>query len=164
MAGQIVSLCMRAVITAAATLMLALPLPAAIDTYTFATPEQQARYLALGKELRCPKCDGQSIGDSNAPIANDLRAVIYEQLQNGRSDGQIVDFMEQRYGEFVLYKPKMSGKTLGLWLAPLFFIAIGIGTLLMIVMRSRRRSVVEADAELSAEERARLQKILERGN
>ena len=147
-----------------ATLMLTLPLRAAIDTYTFATPGQQVRYLTLGKELRCPKCDGQSIGDSNAPIANDLRAVIYEQLQKGMTDEQIIDFMVQRYGEFVLYKPKMSGKTLGLWLGPLVFMVIGIVTLVMIIMSSRRRSIAQADEELSSEERARLQKILERGN
>ncbi|CAM3696526.1 cytochrome c-type biogenesis protein [Parendozoicomonas haliclonae] len=143
----------------ALTFMVAVPSQAAIDTWTFENPEQQERYYTLGKELRCPKCDGQSIGDSNAPIANDLRGVIYEKLQAGQTDEQIVDFMVDRYGEFVLYKPRMEGKTLWLWLGPFLFVLIGFVVLLVVIRRSRSTGPAVV-TELSDEERERLNQLL----
>ncbi len=148
---------------ALALVILSLPVHGAIDTYTFTDSELQNRYYQLGRELRCPKCDGQSIGDSNAPIANDLRAVIYEQLQSGMSDTDIVNFMVQRYGEFVLYRPKMSGKTLALWLTPFFFLLLGVVTL-VVVIRGRRQRAAEKYDELSPSERERLEQILTRSD
>ncbi len=148
---------------ALAWVILSLPVHGAIDTYTFTDSELQNRYYQLGRELRCPKCDGQSIGDSNAPIANDLRAVIYEQLQSGMSDTDIVNFMVQRYGEFVLYRPKMSGKTLALWLTPFLFLLLGVVTL-VVVIRGRRQRAAEKYDELSPSERERLEQILTRSD
>ena len=141
-------------------LSLAQPLQASIDIWQFQNPEQQQRYYSLTRELRCPKCDGQSIGDSNAPIANDLRGVIYEQLQSGMNDRQIVDFMVDRYGEFVLYRPRMEGKTLWLWLGPILFALIGFGALAAIIIRSRKRSVSVSAPELDEQERERLNRLL----
>lgn len=162
--GRISSVVRRVAVTVILSLPGLSPLAhGAIDTYTFTDSELQNRYYQLGRELRCPKCDGQSIGDSNAPIANDLRAVIYEQLQGGMSDTDIVNFMVQRYGEFVLYRPKMSGKTLALWLTPFFFVVLGAISLVVIV-RGRRQRAAEKYDELTPEEQERLQQILARSN
>ncbi|WP_281648253.1 cytochrome c-type biogenesis protein [Parendozoicomonas sp. Alg238-R29] len=112
---------------------------AAIDTFTFDDEATQERYKVLVKELRCPKCDGQSIGDSNAPIANDLRRLIFKQLESGATDRQVVDFMVDRYGEFVLYRPKTTGKTQWLWYGPIAFGVVGFLVLVTVVVRSRRQ-------------------------
>ncbi|MCY4471851.1 MAG: cytochrome c-type biogenesis protein CcmH [Kistimonas sp.] len=110
---------------------------AAIDTWIFDSDQQEQRYRTLVSELRCPKCEGQSIGDSNAPVANDLRGVVYRQLKQGWTDQQIADFMVERYGEFVLYRPRMGGSTLLLWCAPLVFFALALSTVIWIASRTR---------------------------
>ncbi len=133
---------------------------ASIDTWTFESPEMQSRYTTLTHELRCPKCDGQSIGGSNAPIANDLREVVFNKIQAGESDEQIVDFMVDRYGEFVLYKPRVEGKTLLLWYLPVGFAGVGFIIFLFVVLRSRRTRNEPETAELDAEERERVEKLL----
>ena len=92
---------------------------AVIETYEFSSPELEQRYQDLSAELRCPKCQNQNIADSNAPIAQDLRRLLYEQLEAGADDEQIRDDMVSRYGEFVRYRPRFSGATAILWLAPI---------------------------------------------
>ena len=92
---------------------------AAIDTYEFADDAERARFRELTQELRCPKCQNQDIADSNAPIATDLRREIYRMLGEGKSNQQIIDFMVDRYGDFVRYKPALTGKTAVLWFGPL---------------------------------------------
>src|SRR5258705_3033992 len=87
----------------------------------------EGRARALSKELRCMVCQNQSIDDSDAPLARDLRVLVRERLQAGDSDGQVIDFLVARYGEFVLLKPRMSAHTLLLWLAP--FAVLFIATL-----------------------------------
>ncbi|MCL6271652.1 cytochrome c-type biogenesis protein CcmH [Sansalvadorimonas sp. 2012CJ34-2] len=135
---------------------------ATIDTWDFETPEQQKRYITLTEELRCPKCDGQSIGGSNAPIANDLREVVYNKLVNGESDQDIVDFMVDRYGEFVLYRPRATGKTFWLWAGPFLFFGIGLVVLLVIIQRSRKMQKQPAvNKGLTEEERRRVQQLLD---
>ena len=84
---------------------------AAIDTYEFKNDAERDRFRELTKELRCPKCQNQDIADSNAPIAADLRREIFRMLGEGKSNQQIVDFMVDRYGDFVRYKPALSGRT-----------------------------------------------------
>ena len=91
---------------------------AVIETYEFSSPELEQRYQDLSAELRCPKCQNQNIADSNAPIAKDLRKLLYQQLEEGASDEEIRDHMVARYGEFVRYRPSFSGATVILWLAP----------------------------------------------
>lgn len=98
---------------------------AVVETYEFSDPEYELRYHQLVDELRCPKCQNQTISDSDAPIAKDLRRRLYEELETGASDQDIVDGMVLRYGEFVRYKPAKTGVTLWLWLAPWFFLASG---------------------------------------
>ena len=117
-------------------------------------PKLEARARVLSQELRCMVCQNQSIDDSDAPLARDLRLLVRERLEKGDSDKQVLDFLVARYGNFVLLKPPIEPATLLLWgLSPLVLI-IGIGAL--IVMARRRRSVVLESEALTAEERRRL--------
>ncbi len=116
-------------------LLFALP-AAAIDTdKAFDDPVLQARYEKLIEEVRCLKCQNQNIRDSNAFLASDLRREIRRMLAEGMSDDEIFDFLVARYGEFALYRPRMQGKTLVLWLAPLLLLVAGGGTLFVILRR-----------------------------
>ncbi len=146
---------------AAIALCLLLPLgtSASIDTWEFDDPAQFDRYKVLTEELRCPKCQNQNIADSNAPIANDLRAEVYRMLQTGQSNEQIVDFMLDRYGDFVLYKPRLSAGTLLLWFGPLLFLVAG-GVTLFVIIRRNRETTLQAD-NLTAAEKDRLKQLLE---
>lgn len=126
---------MRALLIA--LLILFSPSLWAIDPLPFADGEQEERFRVLVAELRCVQCQNQNLADSDALIAKDLRKEIFEQMQAGRSDEEIVDFLVERYGEFVLYRPEFSGKNLLLWLGPLLIVVFGgIG----IVMHMRRRA------------------------
>ncbi|GAB1618780.1 cytochrome c-type biogenesis protein [Pseudomonas sp. NGC7] len=152
---------------AAAVLGLALGLGvagvarAAIDTYQFRDDAERERYQQLTKELRCPKCQNQDIADSNAPIAADLRREIFRMLGEGKNNEQIVDFMVDRYGDFVRYKPALSGRTWLLWFGPGILLAGGFVVLLVIVRR-RRGAAAQGEHELSVDERERLAKLLEK--
>jgi len=91
---------------------------AATDTYPFADGEQQQRFQRLSEQLRCVVCQNESLAESDAPLAHDLRKQIYNMLQQQKTDQQITAYLVSRYGEFVLLKPIFSWKTAGLWLAP----------------------------------------------
>ncbi|MDU9389238.1 cytochrome c-type biogenesis protein [Pseudomonas japonica] len=134
---------------------------AAIDTYQFADEAERERYRELTKELRCPKCQNQDIADSNAPIAADLRREIFRMLGEGKSNQQIVDFMVDRYGDFVRYKPALTAKTWLLWFGPAALLLGGIGVMAVIV-RKRRVPAGNGSADLSSEERERLAKLLDK--
>jgi cytochrome c-type biogenesis protein CcmH len=111
----------------------------AIDTgRAFEDPEQQARYELLIKDLRCLVCQNQSIADSNATLASDLRREVREMMVAGQSDQQIRDFMTARYGDFVLYRPPVSPRTWLLWSAPVLLLLGGLGIAAMVVMRRTR--------------------------
>ncbi|MEM7501065.1 MAG: cytochrome c-type biogenesis protein [Pseudomonadota bacterium] len=120
------------------SLVLMLPLSAlAIDTgAAFEDPKMQARYESLIDEVRCVVCQNQTIKDSNVFLASDLRREIRRLMSEGKSDSEIKDFLVSRYGEFVLYRPRMQGKTLMLWIAPLFLVALGLFAITRVV-RSR---------------------------
>ncbi|MFC6338899.1 cytochrome c-type biogenesis protein CcmH [Pseudomonas sp. CCM 7891] len=134
---------------------------AAIDTYEFAKDGDRERFRELTKELRCPKCQNQDIADSNAPIAADLRKEIFRMLGEGKDNQQIIDFMVDRYGEFVRYKPALTGKTALLWFGPAGLLLAGVVVMAVIV---RRRRVVPTDGSdsLSASERQRLDQLLDK--
>jgi cytochrome c-type biogenesis protein CcmH len=118
--------------------------------------EQRARGLA--KQLRCLVCQNQSIDDSDAELAHDLRALVREQLQAGASDQEILAFLTARYGDFVLLKPPVEPATWGLWFGPLALLLVaGAG---IVVYLRRRPSAAAASAPLSAEERARLDALM----
>lgn len=133
---------------------------AAIDTYEFAKDGDRERFRELTKELRCPKCQNQDIADSNAPIAADLRKQIYTQMAAGKSNQQIVDYMVDRYGEFVRYKPEVSERTWLLWFGPAALLGLGVIIIGAIVVR-RRRPAAATSTTLSAEEQARLDQLLD---
>ena len=133
---------------------------AAIDAYSFKDDAQRARYTELTRELRCPKCQNQDIADSNAPIAADLRREIYRMLGEGQSNPQIIDFMVQRYGEFVRYKPALNAHTWLLWFGPAGLLLAGMLVIGVVVSR-RRGQRGEHDSALSEEERKRLAYLLD---
>lgn len=135
---------------------------AAIDTYEFANDAERDRFRELTKELRCPKCQNQDIADSNAPIATDLRREIYRMLGEGKDNQQILDFMVARYGDFVLYKPALTSKTAVLWFGPLALLVGGLVVIGVIVGRRRRTGQVAGSDTLSAEERKRLDTLLDK--
>jgi len=122
----------------------------AIDTdKAFDDPELQARYEHIIEEVRCLKCQNQSIKDSNAFLAGDLRREIRRMLTEGKTDDEIYDFLVTRYGEFALYRPRMSGKTLVLWIAPIALLLAG-GFVLVNILR--RRMAMPIDGDAAAEE------------
>ena len=134
---------------------------AAIDTYEFAKEGDRERFRELTKELRCPKCQNQDIADSNAPIAADLRREIFRMLGEGKDNQQIIDFMVDRYGDFVRYKPALTGKTAILWFGPLVLLVGGFVVIGVIVGRRRTQRATRTDT-LSAEERQRLDTLLDK--
>lgn len=141
-------------------LTLSLGAHAAIDTYEFKDEAARQRYRTLTEELRCPKCQNQNIADSDAPIAMDLRREIHRMLGEGKSNEEIVDFLVARYGDFVRYNPPVNARTWLLWYGPWVLLASGLGVLALIVLRRRRPSASGQGADLSAEERARLDQLL----
>jgi len=122
-----------------------------------ADPALEARVNALAEELRCLVCQNQTLADSNAPLAVDLRNQIRERLQQGASERDIIDFMVERYGDFVPYRPPFKAATLLLWIGPMLLMIAGLAALYYRLAR-RRREV--AKPELSGEERARAAALL----
>ena len=118
----------------------------------------EKRVTALSAELRCLVCQNQSLADSNADLAVDLRRQIREQLGSGRSERDVLDFMVQRYGDFVLYRPPLKASTVLLWIGP--FLLLGLGIVLLI---RRIRSTNRQAPPLSDAERARAAAFLDRG-
>ena len=143
-------------------LLVALGVNAAVDPYQFDSEEQRVRYLEFTRELRCPKCQNQNLADSNAPIAADLRHELQRLLHEGRSDSEIIDFMVERYGEYVLYEPRLEPKTVLLWTAPVLMLLGGVLVLAGVLRRSRRAASGRGDA-LAPDEQARLRQLLHDG-
>jgi cytochrome c-type biogenesis protein CcmH len=125
-------------------------------------PAKEARARELSRELRCMVCQNQSIDDSDAPLARDLRLLVRERIAGGDSDSQVIDFLVARYGEFVLLKPRFTPHTLVLWLLPPLAL-IGGGLALWLYSRRRANAGSAADPpllHLTEEEQARLQRLL----
>jgi cytochrome c-type biogenesis protein CcmH len=128
-----------------------------VETFEFTDEVTKIRFQALSKELRCPKCQNQNLADSNSPIAADLRNELYSLLQQGKADSEIVDFMVNRYGEFVLYRPRVSELTYILWFGPLVLILFGVVIVIVIV---RRKPVDKKDLTLNVEQQDKLKRFL----
>ncbi|MDH3862026.1 MAG: cytochrome c-type biogenesis protein CcmH [Gammaproteobacteria bacterium] len=120
---------------------------AAIDTdKRFDDPKLQARYEQLISEVRCLQCQNQSIKDSNVSLAADLRREIARMIEEGKTDEEIADFLVVRYGEFALYRPRSTGKTLVLWLAPFLLVLFGVFALARVV-KHRMSLPIDDDSE-----------------
>nr|WP_259650844.1 MULTISPECIES: heme lyase NrfEFG subunit NrfF [unclassified Shewanella] len=131
-----------------------------VDTYEFKSVDNQKRALSLAHSLRCPQCQNQNLIDSNSPVAQDLRLEVYQMVDEGKADDEIVEFMTSRYGEFVLYKPRMEAKTYALWLGPIALLLFG-GLIGFFFIRKQR--IAEAtNQELSTEEQDELNRLLKR--
>ncbi|MDE1514596.1 MULTISPECIES: cytochrome c-type biogenesis protein [Vibrio] len=139
-------------------MLVSLSALATIEVYDFDTPEQEKQFQDLGATLRCPKCQNNTIADSNAELAQDLRQKVYEMTKEGKSKAEIVDYMIARYGNFVTYNPPLTIGTAILWLGPIAVLVIGFA---VIVLRSRRKKQDSLNAsDWSAEQEARLQDLL----
>ncbi|MDO8844486.1 cytochrome c-type biogenesis protein [Methylicorpusculum sp.] len=121
---------------------------ATIEIYEFPDPVHEQRYRALTEELRCLVCQNQNIADSHAELAQDLRRKVYEMINAGQSDDQIVQFMIDRYGDFVLYRPPLNPKTMILWLAPVLTVAAGLFGFWFLLKRRRQSDQQPSDADL----------------
>ncbi|CBL46427.1 Cytochrome C biogenesis protein [gamma proteobacterium HdN1] len=126
---------------------------ASIDVYEFDQPDKEARFRVLTHELRCPKCQNQNINDSNAPLAKDMKDHVYQKINEGKSNQEIVDYLVERYGDFVTYRPRMSFGVALLWIAPAL-----LGGLVLIVVWLARRP--QQSAGLAATDRTQLDALL----
>lgn len=144
------------------TLVLLLPsLAAAGEAAPLAeNPQAEARLKALAVELRCLVCQNQTLADSNAPLAEDLRREVREMIAKNMSDKEIIDFLVTRYGDFVLYRPPLKTTTTLLWVGPFLLL---IGGAIALVMALRRRQKKLADVALSEAERNRVAQLLSEG-
>ncbi|BAN68315.1 cytochrome c-type biogenesis protein [endosymbiont of unidentified scaly snail isolate Monju] len=129
-----------------------------IEVYDFDSPAQERTYKELTTELRCLVCQNQDIADSNAELAQDMRHKVFRMLKNGKSKQEIIDFMVERYGDFVRYKPPFKGKTLVLWVGPFVIFVLAVIFMLRAIRRARQQ---EERRELSAEQIAQAADLLE---
>lgn len=143
-------------------LLLALLLPsestAQVDTFEFDTPEQQQRFRTLSNELRCPMCQNSNLSGSSGGVAEDLRREIHRMIIEGMTNEEIVQFMFERYGDFILFRPRLTAETFFLWFGPLIFLLIG-GFIGFGIWR-RAKNLNNADIELDASQQKRLQQLL----
>jgi len=126
--------------------------------YMVADPEMEKTVNEISAELRCLVCQNQTISDSNAPLAVDLKNQVREMVESGQSQSEIIDYMVQRYGDFVRYRPPMKASTMLLWVGP--FLLLLIGVVVLVVNLRKRTAMVKNDGDLSVEENERLQNLL----
>lgn len=151
------------ILAIATSLLFALTAHAAIEVYEFDTLEQEQQFKELGGTLRCPKCQNNTIADSNAELAVDLRQKVYEMTKEGKSKQDIIDYMIARYGNFVTYNPPFTIATSILWLGPIAVVMFGFG---FILIRSRKtKANTKADSQQwDADKEARLKALLNEKN
>ncbi|ARM11583.1 MULTISPECIES: cytochrome c-type biogenesis protein [Rhizobium] len=150
---------MRRLLLVLALMLSATPAFAVNPDEVLADPALEARARTLSAELRCMVCQNQSIDDSNAELAKDLRLLVRERIKDGDSDEEVLDYIVSRYGEFVLLKPRFSIKTVLLWGAPVLLVLAGGLSLLVF---ARRRSGKPTGSKLTADEQARLNELLKK--
>ncbi|MCX8998446.1 cytochrome c-type biogenesis protein CcmH [Rhizobiaceae bacterium BDR2-2] len=148
---------MRALFLALALLFAGSPALAVNPDEILSDPALEARARALSANLRCMVCQNQSIDDSNAELARDLRVLVRERIVRGDSDEQVIDYVVSRYGEFVLLKPRLSMQTLILWGAPAALFALGAIALFLL---ARRHPPATATAPLTDAEKAQIERLL----
>jgi cytochrome c-type biogenesis protein CcmH len=140
---------LKALAALALTMLLAAGLVQAKEAPLAAPdPATEARMLRLAAELRCLVCQNQTIADSSAPLAEDLRRQVREMIVRGDSDAQILGFMTQRYGDFVLYRPPLKGTTAALWFGPLVLLLGGLGVFIVVLRRRSRLAPDQFEPDL----------------
>ena len=170
-----IALSIKAVTIKVASLILACLLSvtsyAAIDVYDFDSVQQEAQYRGLIEELRCPKCQNQNLAGSDAPIAQDLKQKVYDLIKDRRSDAEIRDYMQERYGDFISYKPPVRPSTWILWFFPPLLLIVLIGGWFwqskrrQAAARGQSRVKVESTAAaLTPAEKAELDRLLSRAS
>ena len=135
---------------------LSAPIAAKEAAPAAADPVLEKRVMALAEELRCLVCQNQTLAESNAPLAEDLRNQVREKMREGKSDAEVVGFLVERYGDFVLYRPPLKATTLLLWFGPLLLLAVGFAVLLRRVRRRRQAD----DTGITDEDRRRAAELL----
>ena len=164
--AKIRHLIVRAMATVLLVVGLSMSAWANIDTYQFDNPRQEAQYRALIEEFRCPKCQNQNLAGSDAPIAQDLKQKTYDMVKDGRSDAEIRQYMNERYGDFISYKPPVRPSTWILWFfPPVLLVFVMLAWFIRNRNSSKRAAVIanpieEGYAPLSAAEQQRLQDLL----
>ena len=164
--AKILHLIVRAMAMVVLVAGLSMSAWANIDTYQFDNPRQEAQYRALIEEFRCPKCQNQNLAGSDAPIAQDLKQKTYDMVKDGRSDGEIRQYMNERYGDFISYKPPVRPSTWILWFfPPVLLVLVMLAWFIRNRNSSKRAAVIahpieEGYAPLSAAEQQRLQNLL----
>lgn len=133
---------------------------ATIDAYPFKEPAKEQLFNELINELRCPKCQNQTISDSDAPLAKDLKDKTYEMIQAGAEKQDVIDYMIDRYGNFVHYQPPVQTSTWVLWFGPFVFLAIALGAVAWLVRKQKVQP--KQETELSPEEKARLAELMDK--
>lgn len=145
------------VISFLSALLLSFSVLASSEVLRFDNDTQEQQFRELTMQLRCPKCQNNSIADSNSMIASDMRQKVYELMQQGQTKEQVVDYMVDRYGYFVTYEPPITPFTVLLWLLPALFLAVGSW---VIIRRARR--IRSGKEPMSEQDKKRLQTLLER--
>lgn len=164
--AKILHLIVRAMAMVLLVVGLSMSAWANIDTYQFDNPRQEAQYRALIEEFRCPKCQNQNLAGSDAPIAQDLKQKTYDMVKDGRSDAEIRQYMNERYGDFISYKPPVRPSTWILWFfPPVLLVFVMLAWFIRNRNSSKRAAVIanpieEGYAPLSAAEQQRLQDLL----
>ena len=134
------------------------PVPAGVtlEAFKFDTPAEELHFKKLIEEIRCLVCQNQSLADSDAELAHDLRAEVYAMVQDGKTDAEIIEFLVARYGDFVLYKPPVKPSTYLIWFGPFLLLLVAA----VLLLRAVRRQKATPAPEITAEERARLDALL----
>ena len=138
--------------------LLLMPSVMAIEVFEFENKEQQEQFQSLAEELRCPVCQNQSLADSGAGLADDLRQEIFDQIQAGKSHADIVQFMVERYGDFIIYRPRFNAINLLLWTGPIVLLILGFWFLISQIRNQNSKGY--DDDTLKADEEQRLQDLL----
>ncbi len=141
-------------------LLVSMAAAAPIDTYEFKDAKSQKRATDLAAELRCPQCQNQNLHDSNSPIAMDMRLQVYQMVEEGKSNEEIITYFTSRYGDFVRYRPAFDNRTYMLWLGPVLFLMVGVGIAFLFAQRQRRD--VAGEVSVSAADQEKLAKLLDK--
>jgi cytochrome c-type biogenesis protein CcmH len=154
-------LCLSLLLALGAAVAGALPQPAiaAVDAFEFETDEQQRRFRQMSDDFRCPMCQNTSLTGSSGGVAEDLRREIYLMIMDGKTDYEIEQFMLERYGDFIFYRPRLTVETLLLWFGPLLFLGLG-GWIIFGIIR-RAQPLAQEQVALNDDEQQRLKALLD---